>query len=242
MSFKQKIKQFGRQVWELFKTSVPSAIMLCCASSILLMLTSKEGTMTWNNTTLAWTIVCGVVALAYDGLVTYAQGGSAYEMLVSGNMKRMSASEFEGGYKISSHKYVKEYRPWKGFVAGVFVALWTILAGIFFGCNQSAIDTQKVSKFVAIMVIIFLLLSGWSIIPFYYYNLAGGSVSYFLSILFAILPIAVTGVMYIVGAYGKRNKALKAQELADRAAQAEANKPKKINYGGLPGTKPRKRK
>jgi uncharacterized membrane protein len=92
------------------------------------------------------------------------------------------------------------------------------------------------------MVIVFLLLSGWSIIPFYYYNLAGGSVSYFISIAFAVLPIIVTGVMYIVGAYGKRNKTIKAQELADRAAQAAANKPKKINYGGLPGTKPKKRK
>lgn len=242
MSFKQKMKQFGRQVWELFKASVPSAIMLCCASSILLMLTSKNGTMTWNNTTLAWTIVCGVVALAYNGLVMYAQGGNAYEMLVSGNMKRISASEFDGGYKISSHKYAKEYRAWKGFAVGGFVALWTILAGIFFGCNQTSIDAQSVSKFTAIMVIIFLLLSGWSIIPFYYYNLGGGAVSYFLSIPFAVLPIAVTGVMYIVGAYGKRNKAIKAQELADRAAQAEANKPKKINYGGLPGTKPKKKK
>ena len=34
----------------------------------------------------------------------------------------------------------------------------------------------------------------------------------------------------------------KAQELADRASKAEAQREKKINYGGLPGTKPRKRK
>ena len=32
------------------------------------------------------------------------------------------------------------------------------------------------------------------------------------------------------------------QEIADRQAAAEASKEKKINYGGLPGTKPKKRK
>ena len=71
MGFKEKMKLFWRQVWELFKASIPAAIMLCCASSILLMLTSKDGTMAWNNASLAWTIVCGVVALAYDALVIY---------------------------------------------------------------------------------------------------------------------------------------------------------------------------
>ena len=63
-----------------------------------------------------------------------------------------------------------------------------------------------------------------------------------ISLPFALLPIIVTGVMYIVGAYGKRNKTIRAQELADKAAAVEQAKVKKINYGGLPGTKPRKRK
>ena len=48
--------------------------------------------------------------------------------------------------------------------------------------------------------------------------------------------------MYIVGAYGKRKKRLREQEIADKEAAREANKEKKINYGGLPGTKPKKRK
>ena len=49
-------------------------------------------------------------------------------------------------------------------------------------------------------------------------------------------------VMYILGAYGRRNKVIREQEIADKAAKAEAEKVKKINYGGLPGTKPKKRK
>jgi hypothetical protein len=47
--------------------------------------------------------------------------------------------------------------------------------------------------------------------------------------------------MYIAGAYSRRSKRLRQQRLEDKAVEA-ANKPKKINYGGLPGTKPKKRK
>ncbi len=242
MGFKQTMKRFGRQVWDLFKGSIPATMMWFCAGTVLLMLTMKENQLNWDNGKLAWTIVCIVAAAAYNALVSYAQGGNAYEMLVSGNMKRVSQSEFEGGYKISSHKYVKEYRAWKGFAIGGFVALWTIAAGIIFGANQAAIDSKTVSTGMGVLQMICLLLSGWSLLPFYYYNLGGGSTSYFVSLVFAVIPVIITGVMYIVGAYGRRNKAIRAQEAADRAAAAQQSKPKKINYGGLPGTKPKKRK
>lgn len=239
---KKTMKKFGRQVWELFKSSIPTSLMYFCAGTILLMLTLKEDAMQWDNTKLAWTIVCIVGAAAYNALVVYAQGGNAYEMLVSGNLKRTSAMEYGNEYKISAHKYAKEYRTWKGFAVGGWIAVFCIFTGIVFGCNQAAIDTQKTGTGLAILVLICFLTSGWSILPFYYLNVSGYAVSYFVSIAFAIVPIVVTGVMYIVGAYGRRNKAIKAQELADRAAAAEANKPKKINYGGLPGTKPKKKK
>ena len=248
MNFKKTMKKAGRQAWELFKASIPSAIMYFCAGTVLLMLTMKQDEMFWDGTKLAWTLVCGLVAMAYDGLVTYAQGGNAYEMLVSGNMKRVSEREFEGGYKISSHKYAKEYRDWKGFAIGGFIALYAIITGIIFGCNQTTIDsalagnTGVMGKGLAILLIICFLLSGWSILPFYFANAGGASVSYFLSCILALAPIIITGVFYILGAYGRRAKAIKAQELADRASKAEAQREKKINYGGLPGTKPRKRK
>ena len=72
--------------------------------------------------------------------------------------------------------------------------------------------------------------------------MSGAAVSYYWSCLLGILPIAICGAFYIIGAYGKRAKAIKAQELADKASQAQAEKPKKINYGGLPGTKPKKKR
>jgi hypothetical protein len=73
-------------------------------------------------------------------------------------------------------------------------------------------------------------------------NANGFAISYYWSCLFGLLPIAVTGAFYIIGAYGRRNKALREQRIADAQAAAEANRVKKINYGGLPGTKPKKRK
>jgi hypothetical protein len=245
---KKKLKKIGRQIWELFKASIPASLMYFCAGTVLMMLTMKGEVVSWDGKKLAWTIVCVLVAMGYDMLVTYAQGGNGYEMLVSGNMKRTSAYSAGGELKISSHKYAKEYRTWKGFAIGAFMGLFPLVTGIIFGANQAAIDgvlltgEGAISKGLAVVMIICFLLSGWSILPFYYMNAAGASISYFLTCLFALIPIAVTGTMYIVGAYGRRNKTIKAQELADRAAQAEAKKEKKINYGGLPGTKPKKRK
>lgn len=242
------MKKFGRYLWELFKSSLPAMLMYFCAGMVLMMLTMKGETISyvWDNKKLAWTIVCVVVAAAYNGLIGFAQGGSSYEMLVSGNMKRMSASDFEGGYKISSHKEAKEYRPWKGFASGVFIALFPIVAGIVFGVNSAGIDAtfngQVGSTGFGIMMIVFMLLSGWSVLPFFYLHGSGFTVSYYLSALFGLLPIVVSGVFYIIGAYAKRNKTLRAQEMADRASAAQEAKPKKINYGGLPGTKPKKRK
>lgn len=247
---KNTFKKIGRQIWEFVKGGLPAGIMYCCAGTLLMMLTMKGELkdLKWDDTKLIWIIVCVVAAMAYNALVTYAQGGSAYEMLVSGNMKRVSASDFEGGYKISSHKEAKEYRAWKGFVMGGFIAIFPIITGIIFGCNAEAINatlsgtTTNADVGLAILVIACFMVSGWSILPFYYLNASGIAASYFISCAFGALPVIVTGVMYIVGAYGRRNKAIRAQELADKAAAAEQAKEKKINYGGLPGTKPKKRK
>ena len=247
-TFKKKMKKFGRQVWELFKGSVPAMLMYFCAGTVMMMLTMKEEGFVWNTSKLIWSIVCVAVAVGYNALISYAQGGNGYEMLVSGNMKRHSADEFGEGYKISTHKEAKEYRVWKGFAIGGFTAIFTIIGGIIFGANGEVVNSlytgeqQNLGVGFGILLIACILLSGWSLLPVFFMNANGIAVSYFVSIAFAIIPIAMTGVMYIVGAYGKRNKTIRAQELADKAAAAEAAKPKKINYGGLPGTKPKKRR
>lgn len=241
-TFKMKMKNFWRLVWQLFKTSLPATFMYFCAGTILLMLTMRGKTITWTGKKLAWTIVCGVAAAAYNALVSWANGGSQYEMLVSGNVKRTRMADDGSGFRMSSHKEVKEYRAWKGFAAGGMTAVWTLFVGIFFGCFQGKIDAGLNGGALGVIVLVLFFLSGWSILPFYYMNGAGIHVSYFVSCAFALIPIAVTGAFYILGAYARRNKAIRQQVLADKLEEERKNKPQKINYGGLPGTKPKKRK
>jgi hypothetical protein len=189
--------------------------------------------------------VCVIAAAAYNGLLAYAQGGNAYEMLVSGNIKRRTADEYGDGYHISKHKEEKEYRIWKGFAIGGIIALFPLvfglIAGGMLGTNSPAAENSA-DWGLAIFFIISIFVAGWSLMPFYLMNANGLAVSYYWSCLFGLVPIAVSGALYIIGAYARRNKALREQRIADAQAAAEANKVKKINYGALPGTKPRKRK
>ena len=242
---KKKLKWFGRYVWEIFKASLPSALMYLCAGLIMFMLMSKsdsestEFKMVWGTSTKIWTIVCLVVVAAYNGLICWAHGGTHYEQLVSGNIKRSTEDAYGNPYKISSHKEAKEYRVWKGFAFGAFTAILTIITGVVFGCMQKDIDANGLNA----PTMICTLLSGWSVLPFYASNFVDGTtISYFITIAFAVVPVIISGVFYIIGAYARRNKTIRQQQIADQQSKAEQNKPKKINYGGLPGTKPKQRK
>lgn len=239
---KETFKKIGRYAWEFIKGSFPAGIMYCCAGTILMMLTLNSETLHWTSKDVTWTVVCILGAAVYNALIAWAHGGSQYEMLVSGNIKRMSEGQLDGGYKMSSHKEVKEYRAWKGFVVGAVTALIALVFGVLFACNQTQIDSGEAKGACAALMLLGFLLSGWSIIPLYLMNATGASISYFISCIFALIPIVVSGAFYIIGAYARRNKRLREQLIAEHAAQAEAEKVKKINYGGLPGTKPKKRK
>ena len=243
-NFKKKAKFIGTYTWSLFKGSVLTSVMYFCASAILMVLIMRGEKIDWANDDITWTIVCILGAAAYNALAAWANDGTHYEMLVSGNVKRSTYDAYGNEYKMSNHKIAKEYRVWKGFVIGAFTAVTPIIFGIFCGANQAKIDSGDYSKGIAILLILAFLLSGWSILPFYCMNKVGISASYYLSILFAIIPIIVTGALYIGGAYSRRNKAIRQQLLAEQAEkeEEERKKNKKINYGGLPGTKPKKRK
>ena len=145
-------------------------------------------------------------------------------------------------YRISSHKEEDEYRDWKGFAMGAWMIIIPIISILLYGANQEAMLTSTEGGIIALKAI-GTFVTGWAVYPFYFANYTGfASVSYYWALFFVLIPVAVSGAMYIVGAYARRNKAIKEQELADRASKAQEPKVKKINYGGLPGTKPRKRK
>ncbi len=238
--FKEQMKHFGRLLWDIFKGALPSLLMYGCAGWVMMMTCTSEEGFKWDGGSVTWTVGSLIVVAAYNALLTWQTGGSQYEMLVSGNIQRMSEGQAGGGYKISAHKVVKEYRIWKGFAIGLMTAIFAIIFGIVFGCLQTQIDSH--SKAVGVMVLIALFVSGWSLLPLYAMNQCGIYANYFLSLLFVLIPILVSGGFYIAGAYARRNKRLREQLIAQKAAEAEANKVKKINYGALPGTRPKKRK
>ena len=250
-NFKEIWIKFWKNVWQTFKSSLIVLLMYVGAGSLVFMNTFK-GTLTdgLTGTRAAWVFGGIAVALAYQAFMMFATGGQGYEMLVSGNLKRRSAQAMDGSMKISSHKEEKEFRYWKGFVTPWFIVVLVVAVGVVFGANQAEIDRILASTNeedvmqvgLGAAVLILLMIAGWSVLPFLYLNLGGVYVSYYWSILLGILPIAVSGIFYIVGAYAARNKAVRKQEEADRASKAVIEKPKKINYGGLPGTKPKKKK
>ena len=216
---KKFIKMLGAYAWQFFKSSFPASMMYFCVGTALLMISMKNNAnVVWNNTILIWTIVCSVVGVGYNALAMWGIGGGHYEMLVTGNVKRMSASEVDGGYKMSRHKLVQEYRPWKGFVIGLYCGFFMILFGILFGCNQAQVNAETPSRFLGSMMFIAFLVTGCTFLPFYALNEAGIYVSYFWGCACAIIPIAVSGVFYIIGAYSKRNKKIREQLIADKLA------------------------
>ncbi len=257
---KENWKKFWVNVWETLKSSFILVTFFGILSGIAFMGTINEdwcGPIAegFNGARIAFLVVIAVLLAAYAGAMAYGFGSKGYQMLVSGNMKRMSAEQLGSQIRMSSHKEELEYREWKGFAIGGVIAFFTVLFGILVGINGDGVNEafrsltaqgEEVIPFndrgVAILVLFSMLCCGWSLLPFAYLNVSGIAVSYYWSCLFGLLPIIVTGIFYIVGAYAARAKAARAQANADRAAEEEANKPRKINYGGLPGTKPKKRK
>ncbi len=243
-TFKRKIKLIGRYIWELFKSSMLPSIMYCCAGAMLMMLCVRGETMTWTNKKLVWSILCILGGAAYQTMAAWASGGNAYEMLVTGNVKRATTDIYGNEFRMSNHKLAKEYRPWKGFVIGAMISFLSVVLGIVFGCLQEELHAEQPTKGLSALLLVGFFLSGWTIVPFYCANAAGVSVSYFFSLFIAVIPILIGGGVYIAGAYSRRNKNARLRMLEDKAAEEEAARRanKKINYGGLPGTKPKKRK
>ncbi|MBQ9729560.1 MAG: hypothetical protein IJV80_01990 [Clostridia bacterium] len=242
------MKERLRVFWSYFKNLGIKSLLLttiylaASTVSLLVMLRAKELTL---SAVLPIWVVCIVVAFAYNFFFSWTNGGLDYEMLVAGNIKRMAAEE-RGELKVSRYKEDKEYRVWKGFFYGAIPALLVLVTGLVFGGNQnvisSALTEGKDTGNFGITIFTLMMLSGWSVIPMVAANAGGAAVSYFLSLLFALVPIVLSGAGYICGAYAKRAKALRQQAMEEAERARQENRPKKINYGGLPGTKPKKRK
>ncbi len=240
---KNKVKSAIRYVWELFKSSILPSMMYCCLGWALVAIIPNDEAIVWTSSKRIWSIVLILLGIVYHAFVAWVNGGSQYEMLASGNLKRTSAAA-GGEYRMSKHKIAKEYRAWKGFVIGFMTSALPMLVVVLLACNQQAVHAETKTKGISFLILVALFLCNWATIPFYGMNEAGIYVSYWVALPLSAFPILVGGVMYIVGAYSRRNKNMRLRMLEDKAAAEEAARRAnpKINYGGLPGTKPKKRK
>lgn len=240
-NFKKNAGKVWRTVRECMVHSLVPLFMYLAMSGMLLVVLEKRADTAGNvarSTVLTASIICGIIAVAYNALMSWGCGGTHFEQLVSGNMKRRSAEELGSDLTITGYKAHKEYRPWKGFLMGFFVCLPVIIGGLLFGKYQTVIVTKDLPTIARILLPIFGFLAGWAVMPFLYLHAS----NYYFSILFALIPLVISGVFYIIGAYSRRASVAKKQALADRKSAEQTAKPKKINYGGLPGTKPNKKK
>lgn len=115
----------------------------------------------------------------------------------------------------------REYRPWKGFVIGACIGTPVLLFGILSGALKGTGAGD-------VFYIILTMIAGWATIPLSWfgnrYNEAGESIgliaSPYYSLLFLLLPIAVSGIFYIVGAVREREKRAEAEARAERVREA----------------------
>lgn len=246
-TFKEKCKNVWLWVWSCIKHSLIPLIMYMTLGAVLFFITYESGWESGLTTGRLWLCIgLSLVAIAYNGVIAFVEGGAGYDMLITGNLKRGAMTGQE--LNMSSHKVQKEYRVWKGFGLGGLVAVITLIVALVLGANQTVIDQMFLVEDVSVPTVlrIFIMFSmtlwGWAALPFMFSNAGGAFVSYYWIALVGLLPIIVSGVFYIVGAYARRNKKLAARAAEEAALEEEANKPKKVNYGGLPGTKPKKKK
>ena len=148
-------------------------------------------------------IVCILFGAAFNAHLLYNCGKIHYDSYVTGYLHRQN--ELFGVPSGGDHRAEKEYRPWKGFFIGFLVSV----PAIVFAC-LGAIPAAK-----AVFMIFISLITFWSYIPAwltsFYHQTVLGIEGYTLSTLWClpmtVLPVLVSGVFYIIGAYvNKHNR------------------------------------
>lgn len=179
----------------------------------LLMLAAQAIPSAWAQIVLG--VLCILGGAFYNGHLCYQFGKIHYGALLAGELHRKH--EAAGVLVGNDHHVEQEYRPWKGFYIGFLVGVPVIILG----CVAGALFTGKtiVGSYAALALIMF---AGWAIIPFSWFgDLYGGNgVSLYWSVAAILLPILVSGIFYIVGAYVEKRSRLAETERERRMEEA----------------------
>lgn len=148
-------------------------------------------------------VFCILCGMFFNGHLLYHCGITHYDAYLTGNLHRTNA--LFGIRSGGDHRTEREYRPYKGFLIGLYVGLPVVILGIVAGFSTGG---EIALDFVA----------GWAIIPLQWMRTIGGieNISAFWSIAFVAIPVAVSGIFYIVGAQIERRR----KELERERAEA----------------------
>lgn len=179
-----------RTIGECLRRSVVPLLMYLFMSmaAFSTQLFSSEK-VTWWSMLLG--IVCIIIGALYNAYLCFNYGKKHYDVFVTGELHRLNDKfgiQTGGDYRAHC-----EYRPWKGFVIGLFTGSLALLFGII------SIFTYKVD-------LPFLLLAGWAFLPVLWARQLTGNlyIKGVWSLFMLILPIVVSGVFYLLGAHKRK--------------------------------------
>lgn len=219
---KKKIDYAHPNGWQLFwriqkeswRRTITPALMYFFMS--LLLLAAQAIEIVWLQIVLG--IVCIAGGIFFNAHLLFHFGAAHDDVLRSGILYRKREEE---GIAISpDHHVEKEYRPWKGFYIGFLMGLPVIILGILSG----ALEGTTAGGYLAGA---FVMLAGCAIVPFTWlrnYAPSMSGLSLYWTILTIVVPILVSGLFYILGAYRNRRKLAEkeAREAAVKRAAEEA--------------------
>ncbi len=218
-----KWQLFWRTQRECLRRSVTPYLMYLFMSLLLLACQTID-----SNGTSAVEIVLGILCIAggafFNAHLCYNYGIFHYGAYVAGKLhRRNKAFGIPSG---GDHRPEREYRPWKGFLIGFYIGLPVAFLGILAGA-------LPVSTLMGYAYYAFAMFAGWAIIPITWFGTkstageVGLAVSPYYAILFILLPILVSGVAYLVGAYVERSKRLKEEDRRNKVDEAGGYKTEK---------------
>lgn len=156
-----------------------------------------------TDMTLRWIMVVAILALAifYNFGILASVGELGYKSFCAGEVRRLNNFSLE---ESKDYKPYQEYRLYKGFLAGFYIALPVAIlivisalglgedkadAALFYGLSSSTTAA-----------VLLLILSGWSFIPILLLRMTFPAVSLWWSLLFTLIPVLTSGIAYIYGA------------------------------------------
>lgn len=184
-----KWQMFWRVQGECWRRMVTPYLMYLFMSLLLL---SVQAIVPDENSVIE--IVIGVVCILggafFNAHLLYHTGILHYDNYITGTIHRRNARL--GIPSGGDHRPEREFRPWKGFYIGFLIGVPVIFFGVL------AHFFYEVASFF------FTLFAGWAIIPITWFGTleSGGlKADPLWSLLFVLLPILVSGIAYLVGAY-----------------------------------------